>query len=65
MPTRLVISLLICKLHKSTSYKLMCVCVCVKACVSQLGRVSVGYLVGSNERVHCQVVLHHFLRHVW
>ena len=33
----------------------VCVCVCVTA----------GYLVGSNERVHCQVVLHHFLRHVW
>lgn len=40
-------------------YVLVCVC------SSQLGRVSVEYLVGSNESVHSQVVLHHFLCHVW
>lgn len=34
-------------------------------CVSQLGRVSVLYLVGSNESVHSQVVLDYFLCHVW
>lgn len=34
-------------------------------CASQLVRVSVEYLVGSNESVHSQVVLHHFLCHVW
>lgn len=41
----------------------MHVFVCV--CSSQLGRVSVEYLVGSNESVHSQVVLLHFLCHVW
>lgn len=41
-------------------------CVRVRVCVlsSQLCQVSVAYLVSSNEGVHSQVVLHHFLCHV-
>lgn len=43
-------------------YLYLCVCVCVLS--SQLCQVSVAYLVSSNEGVHSQVVLHHFLCHV-
>lgn len=40
----------------------LCLCMCV---FLQLGRLSVEYLVSSNERVYSQVVLYHFLCHVW